>query len=951
MSLPVTPSPKSGFLPPDAALLADVNEVLSLLLTANSPFDDQISNELGRLDLKTSGNGKLAFGSADVVQFGFSGEANTASSLRLKRATGETLGLLDAYLPADLDYNEWLVIAVSSTAKAGVKADGKSKLGAYLALAGGASASGGVGYHACRAYPRRETAKAILTDFISHLRWPLSPPDSVHGLARHDVCATEFRGQLKLWGELGLGYSVSGSKGVSVKDLEATFKYSVQAALRWGGSFELGGEFLVVSSAGEADGWVRLRVRRAHRQDSERHFGFDLKVAYDATGIPTDPAGLLTALAGYDTKNILTWLETVAGATDLDQALKLVTAKCGERAGKSVGALLDGVFRSPTFAKAKTKMDKVLATYSEFKDEIDLRLLDLARQHIHSTEVRQQLETILKLTSREALRGISDAPTWALIDDLYGDYAYALLTDQKAFVAFRQKAQKLDALLKGTGEMRPLREFIEKLEDRFNVDTLVTQLNDGLTPEKLKAIVGGKLGGLTTLLFDIAKQELTGSAVDTLVQRVSGAAQGILALKQKLARSLEQGLKNKLELSIMQSTSRARASTDLVDMEFNLATPTGRTLFDQARRGDFFDAIKGFDPAHVLIRQGAFQEALKTSRTLQIHAFGWTDSFALDVNQVASIETVMQDGGPVFLLSSETAQTLREVSGFDQKETVQSVLQLGFQGRAAAGEVKDNDILVTVLDSMRCTCAVVNEAQHPRWDYLPRAFRLAQQLGLVSQPENVAAALEAEFGPKPPKSVSLKYNVGYNPAAFEALWQRDFESESEDRAFVSQTFRRLLMDRWAFDHPDFFSPETVATYLDHFRIVRLKAGSVKNKRWRYVVESAEGKKITLFQSSDVLYHAYMAETNFLKALEALDDACDQTREGGANWSALNHAVHAFLAVPKEDFAFSKRVWKGNLFFLTLDAMLLQQTGDARAGRTVLQLDLEADDGRKVRRFY
>ena len=243
------------------------------------------------------------------------------------------------------------------------------------------------------------------------------------------------------------------------------------------------------------------------------------------------------------------------------------------------------------------------------------------------------------------------------------------------------------------------------------------------------------------------------------------------------------------------------------------------------------------------------------------------------------------------------------------------------------------------------------EGVPPRWEDLPKAFRLAHQLGIVAEPDALVAGLQAEFGPKPPKSVSLRYNVGYNPAAFDALWERDFEAESDDRAFVSQTFRRLLMDRWAFDHPGFFRPETMDTYLRHHRIARLKAGSVKNKRWRYVAIDAEGRKVNLHSANDVLYQAYMAETAFLKALETLDDACDQARSGGVNWTLLNNAVHTFLSVPKDGLAFSQAVWKGNLFFLTLDAMLLAQSGDARTGRTLLQLDLTPHAGEPIRRFY
>lgn len=950
MSLPFKPSATSGFLPSGTAPVVLLDSPLALLLSNDAPFDDRISNELGSVAFGTEGGAGLAFGSADVLQFALTGEARTAGSLHLKRAKGEKLDGLDAYLPADLDYRQSLVVALVLSADAAVSAQTDSPFGAYLSLAGGTEASGGVRYLRCRAYPRNAPARSILADFFAGLRSPLGNAATVRDLEPHDVAAMEFRGRLALWGNLDLGYSVSGSKGVAVNDLGATFHYDVHAALRWGGRFELGGSFVIVSGPGHRPGWTRLRVHRASHRAAESHFGLDLKVGYEAQGLPSNAEGLLTALTGYDPKNVLDWIATAAGTETPGEALAQVRARFGPRAEKAVGGLLDSVFRSASFERAREKLGKTLAAYSKFADTADRRIIDLARRHLGSAATLARLESLLALTSREGLRGLSDGPTWALVDELYGDEIHALLSDQAAFAALRERAARLHAILEGKGEARPLHAFLRGLAERYNVDALVDTLVGGLDPDKLKAVATGRLGDLATTLFDYAEDQLSGPAAEAVVARVSSAASQLLALKQKLSHALETGLKNRLEVSLSQATRRTQSTGELVDVEFNVGTARGRELYDQARRGDFLAVLRGTDPSHALVHRGEFQRALASSRSLRIHAFGWANAFEVSVDQVARLETVTQDGGPVFLLGSETAQSLREVSGFDQQETVQSILELGVQGRAAAGAGTD-EVLVGVLDSMRCTCAVLREVRSPRWEDLPKAFRLAHQLGIVPDPAQLVSSLRAEFGPQPPRAVSLRYNIGYDPAAFDALWARDFEAESEDRAFVSRTFRRLLMDRWAFEHPGFFRPDTAETYLRHHRIVRLKAGSVKNKRWRYVVTDDEGRKVNLHAANDVLYQAYMAETAFLKALETLDDACDQARMGRANWSALNNAILGFLAVPKDGLAFSKSVWKGNLFFLTLDAMLLEQAGDARSGRTLLQLDLTPHEGAAIRRFY
>ena len=104
---------QSAFLPAGQPVNALFENPLTLLLATDAPFDDQLSNDLGRVTLGGSGDTTLAFGADDVVRFGITGNASFACTLRLKRAANEKLEDLDAYLPPGLDYRKWLVITLA----------------------------------------------------------------------------------------------------------------------------------------------------------------------------------------------------------------------------------------------------------------------------------------------------------------------------------------------------------------------------------------------------------------------------------------------------------------------------------------------------------------------------------------------------------------------------------------------------------------------------------------------------------------------------------------------------------------------------------------------------------------------------------------------------------------------------------------------------------------------
>jgi len=947
MSLQIAASDRNGFLPINTHFTPEFESALAELLLGDEPFDDQISNELGKVGFQGSTPDDFSFGSDEVLKIGLGVNAALVSSLVLKRAPGEKLTMLDSYLP-ELDYGRDLVVALQMQAEAGLTAGANSSFGSYISLAGGTEVGGGAEYHRCKVYPRDLSARAIVSDFLTGLRWPLSGADSARSLPAGDIAAASFRGKLKLWDEMNLGYSVSGSKALSLAKLDAAFEYKLAAAIKWGGSFEMGGNFTVISMPGSSEDWVRLRVVRDQSRATQTHFGLDVNLDYQSSGIPDSSDGLLTALTGHDTRSILNWLELAAETDDIDAAVARVKEKVGEQASKSLEQLLGQAYRSINFDSLKAKIEDVLSQYGNFKDSIDGHLLDLGRKYIGSTDVCDWLKIALDKTTRKGLREISNHNVWKVIDELVGDRAYALLTDQDAFNHFRSAAQKLLDLLEGKGGFKPLKEFIEKVEERFDVDKLLDTLGDNLDKDKLNALAKGKLEGLLTSLFNLAGDALEGGEIDQTVAKLSDEAEKILNWKKKLDSKLKLGLKNQLELSLLYSTSSQRASSAVVDMEFNLARSGGRDLYELARRGDFQKAISEFDPAILTIHRGEFEESLEKSRSLAVHLFGWENLFEVKVGQVTEIETVMLDGGPVFLMDSESSLKMRNVSGFENAESIRSILQFKLQAQSDADKASEG-VLVDLLNSLSCNYEIVRDQVSPDWDALPGAFRFAEQLGLVADAHAVVSELRAELGPNPPKSLSVKYSLSYHEEALKRLWNHEFLEASSGREIVSHTFRQALMDRWQFDHPRFFGQNNQDAYLSHHKIKRFKTTSPIKKHWRYVVEDAEGNKKVLNHSSDVLYKAYKAELAFLDALKEMDDAMDLIQNGGSDWKKLNRAIEAFLSVPEDEF--SQRIWKGHLFMLVLDALLIEETADARNGRCAVQVDITPAQGDLIRRFY
>lgn len=949
MSISVSPAVRSAFYPVDPGLAGEVEDGLARLIAVNEPMGDHLSNELGILDLRRVNGGEFRLGTPDTVSIGFDAESTLRANLLLKRADDERLDGFDGFLPEDVEYATHFLLAFSVETSTGIAGKAGVPIGGYFAAKGKAEASGGIAYRYCRVFPREIGSRDVLVDFLGNLRWPLCDASQAMERQPGDVAIARFRGELKLWGELELAYAVSGSRSLEMEGLEPSVSYEIGAGVRLGGAYELGGSFSVVSSTGGNADWLRLRIARTSMERTESHFGLDVRIGLETEGFATNPERLLTALTGFDAANVLSWLEKVATSSNLDQALQLIRKEAGERAGRLVEQLAGSLYRSQTFENLAGKVRKVVQQYETFKQKADARLLELVAEHVRTGEVAGHLEKLLDLTSREGLSRLSDGRTWEVVDKLAGDKVYELLSEEKLFAELRSRAAMLLNLIEGTGPSRPLLRLIEELESRYNVDRLVGKIENGLDRDTLLALAKDKSGDLLDLIFDVTAAELQSDQADAVLKRVSAAAERVIEFRDKTARVLADGLKKNLEVSLLQVRAGSDDASVLVDIEFNLASEKGRTLYDKARKGDFVEVLKTKDPGSARIHKGSFQESLQRSASLKVHFFGWEQQFEVGMEQVSRMEHVQQEaGGPLFLLSSETSQSMRNLSGFSQQESVQSVLQFGLQARSRGTQPGSGRVLVDLVESVNCSFDVLHKLSNPAWGNLGSAFRFAARLGLLDDPEALVAGLQREFGPGGPQEVSVTYRIGYDPEAYESLWNLELEENGEDRALVSRTFREALMDRWAYQKPGFFSEKTCELYLNHFRIRRLRTRRGHSTTIRYLVTDKDGNEQSAHWVTDALWKAYQAEGDMLRFLGELERALE-AHEERPDWKRLNRALANFLSVPR--LHPTARLWKGHLFFLVTDAILLAGSGNARKGKTLLQLDLVPARGEPVRRFY
>jgi hypothetical protein len=764
-----------------------------------------------RFDIE--GGKDVALGGAGGVKIGV--QANTSVALQpLWREQSADADVVKKYGLGAALTGDNLLLALQVGAGADVAAEGSYRYGVLTAgatLAAGAEA----GFVQVRSYPRDTPLLAMVTDFFGRLALPgtlTRPPGP------GELVAFEFAGYLDFGLSASAGYEIKGTHSAAVSQIKLSEHYQLAVVGKLAVQARAAGRYGVVVRAGERPGWARVTVRRARAK--ELRFAAD--VAVDASvkteGLPPSGKEFLGALLGVEARN---WLNLIDSAVDAagdlasPDALRrkldgLAQAFFEKWLGKGLDALM-----TPAASEVLARLQKVARSYRELEaSAVALfdRFYDPVARGVGA--LAAQLEELKGLVSWDHLGGEVDPLLWNVVRQLTdGDpIGWALgrvpgtsldsLTELK-----RRAAAALDLIRNEAHEA--IRELIHVAKAHFALDSFLGQLAEIDSPEKLKELVGSRLGHFLTRLTGIAiDKTLSNKEVKAVLEIARSVAGAKDAFWEKFDHVLEQAAAQSLKAGVHAAYRRAEESDALIDVEIKLLesdgqpNTAGQSLMRSAGSGDFAGVLSRYQPDVVRLHDGVLTHRLSRETALKINVVGWHLGYQYEAAHRVIVDAQQRirssDAGLLTVLTTvdlEMGSDQRRVREHEERVHAQFLLRFLGDTKVVSGEKFDDRDKQYAIDVITGRSAAYDltftDAETTRPE-LEEYLAFAADLGLDQAGATFAAlapVLERHgdhFG-----RVEAEYAVRFTAAGVEAL------NGEITEASIRRVLRRIVIGRYA----------------------------------------------------------------------------------------------------------------------------------------------------------
>ena len=533
-----------------------------------------------------------------------------------------------------------LALQIGASADAGVQV---SIPYSELTLTGTVDVGGDAGYTTLKTYDAKTPCGQLLRDFFSGLALPsasMTPPKP------GEVVSFEYGGYLKLGASISAGYKMQGTHSLEWGKLKLAENYGFSVAGTISGGAKVAGRFAlevrgIETPPGVPSGteWVEVIVRRTRSKDFT--FAADVTVELDNAldGLPGSDIQLVGAMLGITTKNWFNFLQEIAKANsfaDLQEATDTL-------AWYYLGNLLNQTFDQikADVQPALDTIQKVVKAYNQF-DTSAINLFDKYYDRIFPV-LHDALDQISKLTSWDQLIGKNISDDLAqVIGALTGAdprhplswiAAFAGAGDQAGLQTLQNKATTLLAKIQ-QGAHQAIIRAIQAAKGDLGIDSLMAQLTSLSTWQELKQKANTAVGGLASRILG---QALTALQKDKDFQTAWNKISPVLSkLRQKNLQIYEMfsdAMNSSYKLSLHAGYENSTEDDALVDVRFNLSSPTGKRLFQSACKGDFSDLLNQFnsfnpaDPNPVLLNEAVFTHIISKAGSFNINIAGWHDRF------------------------------------------------------------------------------------------------------------------------------------------------------------------------------------------------------------------------------------------------------------------------------------------------------------------------------------
>jgi hypothetical protein len=788
LKLPVTEKTfKKGFLGGQGEFELTGTTGLAAALTPEKPFPEKARTLVA---VKAGGSTpQLKFGNETIAcTASFSAGADLALTLA-RAGDGTTLPAGAAALAPDR-LGVLLALGAHANAQAG------AAVAAPAGFSFGLSAKAGtaVTFERYLEFGRETPARSILDAVLSDLRLPQSRSSVSDLPLPGEVVQFSYAGFLELAAALNWGYSMTGSEGFTVRDIQAKLDYALRAKAFLTLNYRLAGDFAIALTRGHADGWARLTVRKRRDSQFQAAAGFDFTAKADLSGLPETPNEFLAAFLGADARTALDVLDKAVNATDVEAleklAGKLLSGVVTDLAERWTGGILDSAQLGTFLANLR----KAIGAYKS----IDERLVDTVMELYEKTlgpnkaALEHALAIVSKLSGPQDLVALTDQGAWNLIQQIVGGDVFKLIAgDSLAVFA------DLQAVVAGVLKMviapdfDKLRDLVAALKSRLKLDELFGKLEKVSTAKDLRDLRDKTLQGLVERVVGKVFDEIKESELGSVVGELNKTVKQLKSFKDAFAEKMQKALHQSVELRINYLYTRATADSTLIDVEIDVRAAEGEALFRDAAAGRvravFAAATVG---TGIRVHEALLTHEVTRSSQLQVNVFGWEFKRLVEVVTHTDISLQAHAGGLVQVFT--TAATLKEIeeSGRKHKERMQANFLLRMAGETfgSPSDAKSRDFIIRTLERMSVSYDLVNSDDMTDIKELTEYLSLGRRLGLV--PDGLVPELESQFGKRLGR-VQATYTVRFDHKAvhdaFVALTGKDLDAvvRSAGRSLVA----------------------------------------------------------------------------------------------------------------------------------------------------------------------
>ncbi len=758
------------------------------LIDSGAPFEPT-TTDIAVVSISAGENAEaLALGRANGLQMMVSAKGSAVGSVRLIREADDEALLRWPELRDQLQPST-LYVALELTGSGAASAKGSYVVGP-LTPTFGLKAGGTVGYTRLVLHDAAASARDVVRDLFAGVRLPASLECPSDVPASGELLVFRHGGYLDLTAGVRWGYSISGLRSFELGNLDLAVAYAAELGAHLDLGYRLAGDFEIAAQRGHDGAWVRLTVRKSRdsRFDVASDIGLDAELKLQ--GLPADPNTFLAALLGTDGESFVTLLDEATSYTDLGTLRNKVDALAWcfiqQRADEWLGRALDG----DTAARFFGIVSKVVAAYRA----LDSRIRDLVESFSDDLQtLREGLETLRSLTTREGLARLSSSPAWKIVDALFGDRLYELLLDDDAFAAFRGLVERATKLLNDDGE-KELLGLIVSIKKEYRLDTIFEALGRIESAKALGELADEKLKGIVERLVGKAFDEIAGTAAEAALKQVNAVLGKLQAFKKTWYGRLLASARQSITANVAYAFSRASREARLLDVEVNLGRQEGRELLGRAAGGSFAPLLQTTDPDLVLVRHGVLTHQLERSASLRVNVYGWGHSALARVVQDFEHAIETDTAGLVHVYALKTLIEQRTERGGRFKESADSTFLLGAvgaamqpTGRPAPLDARTGAFVLETLRSLSVQYDLVLSDQQTSVSELTDYLALGQLLGLVSDSAATADQLARDF-PGGFGGVRARYVVRYDDAGVRAAFTLPTE---EVERVARETIRNL----------------------------------------------------------------------------------------------------------------------------------------------------------------